>query len=184
MVSLTKPVEEIYPQSPVQAVKEKIKSLVIEVEKPPQNPPAVVQSTTAYKEATVTTVVKNKLHHEVKKIPLNDLTALSREELQGLTETSVKEIEAAFAIIQRVAAEGERRAELDEFWGDDYYTNVCKFHCGIFPKMAAYNKRHRKNHPRIYAKEFSCEFWAIVATAAAVDLGALALAVCHFLGLF
>lgn len=182
-VSLTKPGEEVF-SHPVHAIKEKVKSLVIGVEKPPQNPPTVAQSTTAYKEATVTTVgKKGRLHHEVKNIPLNDLTALNTDELRALTNQSVKEIEEAFALIQRVAAEGERRAELNGDWGDSHYTDVCKFHMGIFQKMAVYNRRHRKLHRHLYRKESDVGFWfVVVGTLAAVAAGA-AFVILHLLGL-
>lgn len=188
MVQLTKAkeegsltgVKEIYPQKEV--VPQVIVNMAAEGRNIPQNPPAVVQPYCKSKKAVVARRVGNKLKQQEESIPLADFTALDREQLCALTDQSVKEIEEAFALIQRVAAEGERRAELDNFWSDDYFSDVCKFHCGVFQKMSDYNKRHRKMHPIIY-REHGCVFFTILATGVTLLSAAIGVAL-HFLGLY
>lgn len=175
-------VEEIYPQ---RGAVPQILEQVPEMGNAPNNPPAVVQPASAAKtkKAVVDRTVGSKIRQQEENIPLADLTALDREQLCALTEQSVKEIEEAFALIQRVGAEGERRAELDDFWSDDYFSHVCEFHRGIFQKMSDYNKRHRKMHPIIYRKEHDYDFCAILATSGTLLFAAIGVAL-HFLGLY
>ena len=169
-VLLTK---EIYPEN-----------MVTEAKNAPQNPPAVAQPVASIKKVAVDRMVGKKLKQQEENISLNDLTALDKEQLRALTIQSVKEIEEAFALIQRVAAEGERRAELDTFWDDDYFSHVCEFHCRVVPKILAYNKRHRKMHPVIYSKEHGVDFYAIWAALGAITVPSAIALMLHFLGLY